>query len=136
VQWTFVIEWQLTLSNTDLEALKEACSLVAQAATAYVRQPTEDAHLSCPHCKAGAFSEDELWDHLPLYHNQYDGEPLPCPKCVLVPPGTAIRCLAVHYRNNHGRCRRKPNAKRAEYESEHDLVVKFTCAFALMVCRR
>jgi len=81
---------------------------------------------ACPICGGGSLTEDELLRHTSLYHNQHPGEkPFFCPVC-----GEAVAPYTVHLFNKHG-----PYG-RGEAVPEHQLTVRNTYTFALMVCRR
>jgi len=104
--------------TSDLQVLKEALSHVAEFRRL-------SGSLKCPHCADGAMTEDELWHHIPLYHNQQQNQNIQCPVC-----GSRENVFGVHYRNSHGPCSRN------EIPNEHSLTVKRTYTFTLMVCRR
>lgn len=105
--------------SADLSVLNSAMELVQQFRK-------RSGTFQCPICKDGAMTEDELWNHDPLYHNQDPSTSgIACPLC-----GKSDDCYAVHLRNKHGPCGRK------ELPSESALHVRQTYTFTLMVCRR
>ena len=83
----------------------------------------------CPYCQLGPLSEDELWEHCPLYHinapnRQTAG--LPFPICAAPCPR-----FHPHLRNAHG-----PPSRGEAHREEDGRATPRMYAFALVVCRR
>lgn len=106
--------------TNDLKSLKEALIIVKEFIS-------HSGTYVCPLCKGGKLTEDELLRHTFLYHNQLTSSHLKqtCPVC-----SVPVDPLPVHLFNEHGPCGRK------ESTPEHDLKVRHTYTFTLVVCRR
>jgi len=83
-------------------------------------------HFSCPYCQMPNLTEDELWQHVPLYHvNEAQTGPIQCPLCEEVKHKHFLK----HLRNHHG-----PVARGEEAPDNRAGIVTHT--FALVVVRR
>lgn len=88
---------------------------------------TVDVTYNCPVCDFGGLMEDELCDHVVLYHGGQPNCDVTCPVCGLMCKNTKVP-FPVHIHKSHGPVgRRRQNIPRKQHH---------TYVFVLVVCHR
>ena len=107
-----------SMATAELRAIEE---VIAMLRTEACRQ----GHYTCPFCHKTNLTEDQLWQHCPLYHINEVNTSRRCPLC----NHASKHPFQVHMHNRHG----PPG--RGDQLSEFKLGETTIYAFALVVCQ-
>lgn len=118
--------------STSSQHFQEALKRVFRPLARKQQHRKERRGYQCPYCGLAPLTEDELWEHVPLYHinaSNRSAASFPCPVCGVLPAQQG-EYFQPHLHNAHG----PPG--RGEGHSEYQEKAPHLYTFALVLCRR
>eukprot|EP00494_Astrolonche_serrata_P029034 UN29301 len=122
-------EFRQVSMSLNIKMLTNSYYDVIQVVNKIVKHKSTTGPYQCPYCAKKGFTEDNLWEHAPLYHISVPNKMQYGWVCPICEENVEQIPFQVHLRNRHGPC------GRGEVDRETRRV-KQLAAFALVVCRR